>query len=283
MHVIAASLVENVPQLVLQYYFIFHLELVTGIVVLSFLSSIFNLLNTVFSVIVFFILHRNQVEIPFTLNVSWSKKHNKLQTALAVALEEAQQIQNDHVDALESASRGKRDLDPFTQCGRRKELSKLLSQINVDNEKPLKFEITASKKDESRCTLFGVFVTRKDSSRALVRTRNHQFESFMDRELQIKEAVISAFKLDPEYTDQFVFSVSITQTSSVSSSDRAKLGVDGLRHFKVTKDIISAIRQEMTVVLNAEDAESENIPPPQTAVEMTSAEVTDTNAQGSEQ
>ena len=159
---------------------------------------------------------------------------------------------------------------PFTQCGRRKELTELLSQINVGNVKPLKFEITASQKDESRCTLYGVFIAEQTAtSRARARTRGDVFESFMERERQIKEAVVRAFKLVPEYTNMFAFTVSITRTRSVTSTERAKLTVDGLRYFKVSKDVVSVVRQLMAEVLKEEAVETTYSPPRQHMVEMT--------------
>ena len=239
--VIATVLAENVPQLALQYYFIFHLNLATNVVVISFVNSVFNVLNVVMSLAIFYILHRNQVETPFTLNVSWRKQGDEL------------------IDALDEASRGKSDLDPLTQCGRRRKLAVLLGQINVGTPDPLKFEILSSSKHESGCTLSAVFVSEQTAStRARARSEGDIFARFLEQEEQIKEAVITAFELDPVYTEKFAFSVSITRTTSVSPAERAKLTVDGLRFFKVSKDVISAARQQMTVVLSemmeAEDA-----------------------------
>ena len=122
-HVIATVLIENVPQLAIQYYIIFLMGLTTNIVILSFISSIFNVLNVVMSMAIFYILYRNQREIPFTINLSWSKQGDEL------------------IDALEAASKSEVDLDPSTQCGRRRKLRASLSRINVGTPEPLKFEI----------------------------------------------------------------------------------------------------------------------------------------------
>merc|ERR550532_3014726 len=48
-HVLATVLAENIPQLCLQYYFMFKLNLATSIVIVSFISSIFNILRAILS------------------------------------------------------------------------------------------------------------------------------------------------------------------------------------------------------------------------------------------
>ena len=141
-HVIATVLAENAPQLALQYYFMFKLDVINSIVIVSFMSSIFNILLVIMSMIVFLILYRNQKEVPFTVNISWKR------------------IGFDSVADLEHEGTRKTDFDPFSRCGRRRELSKELEALNVDHG-ALKFEVLSTQKHRSSATIYGVFVTEQ--------------------------------------------------------------------------------------------------------------------------
>merc|ERR550532_829667 len=72
-HVVATVIIENVPQLYLQYEFMFKFGVVNGIVIASFLSSIFNILLAMMNAAVFWILHRHRVDIPFSIMIAWKK------------------------------------------------------------------------------------------------------------------------------------------------------------------------------------------------------------------
>merc|ERR1719203_2566152 len=63
-------LAENAPQLALQSYFLFQLEIVNAVVLISWFSSIFSILLAIMSVAVFYILNRGQIEVPFTTKLS---------------------------------------------------------------------------------------------------------------------------------------------------------------------------------------------------------------------
>ena len=70
-HVIATVFAENIPQIALQYYFMFKLGLPTTIAMVSFGSSIFNIFLTMMNVAVFYILNRDRAETPFTILLTW--------------------------------------------------------------------------------------------------------------------------------------------------------------------------------------------------------------------
>merc|ERR1719295_430770 len=219
-HVMTTVLIENVPQLMLQYWFMFEMNLGGSIVVISFISSIFNILRALTSAAIFWILHRNQTEVPFTITLSWTKKGDSSPTA-----------------ALEAKSVTKGDLNPFCQCGRRTALAIALGEINVVDGESMKFEILSSQKQQSSCTLCGVFLSENTvNARARAQTEGDTFSNFMDREREIDEAVISAFDLDPVYCSKFIFTVKMTRSSSTSPEERAKLALDILREFKVSAE-----------------------------------------------
>ena len=231
------------PQLALQYYFMFEMNLGGNIVVISFISSIFNILRALTSAAIFWILHRNQTEVPFTINLSWKKKGSSSHTAV-----------------LEAASVTKGDLDPFTQCGRREALAIALGEINVIDGKSMKFEILSSQKQQSSCTLCGVFLSEHTvKARARDQTEGDVFSNLMDREREIEEAVISSFDLDPVYCSKFMFTVTMTRSTATSPGERAKLALDILREFKVSADVISMAESQINrAMANETDIGSNN-------------------------
>merc|ERR1719474_1549718 len=119
-HVSATVLTENCPQIALQYYFLFELNLVTSVAVISFTTSVFNVLLCIVTYAVFHILHRHQTEIPFKMVVSWTR----ISTSVG-------------------------NVRPFNQCGRRRHLARVLEAI--DSSSSFKFEILSSKKVASGC------------------------------------------------------------------------------------------------------------------------------------
>ena len=219
----------------LQYYFMFEMNLGGNIVVISFISSIFNILRALTSAAIFWILHRNQTEVPFTITLSWTKNGKSSPSA-----------------PLEATSVTKNELDPYTQCGRRKALAKSLGEINVIDGKSMKFEILSSEKQQSSCTLCGVFLSEQTvNARAHAQTVGDVFSNLMDREREIEEAVINAFDLDPVYCSKFNFTVNMTRSNATSPEETIKLVLDILRHWKVSADFISKVQDEMNKAMAA--------------------------------
>ena len=219
----------------LQYYFMFEMNLGGSIVVFSFISSIFNISRSLTSAAIFWILHRNQSEVPFTITLSWTKKGDSSLSA-----------------PLEATAVTKVKSDPFSQCGRRKALAKSLGEINVVDGESMKFEILSSQKQQSSCTLCGVFLSENTvSARARAQTEGDSFSNFMDREREIEEAVIRALDLDPKYCSEFKFTVRISRSTAISPAERAKLALDGLREFKVPADVISMVKTQINKAMAA--------------------------------
>ena len=207
----------------------FKMNLGGTIVVISFISSIFNIFLALTSAVIFWILHRNQSEVPFTITLSWTKQGNRSPSA-----------------PLEAASLTKNELDPFSQCGRRKALAEALGAINVFDGKSMKFEILSSEKQQSSCTLSGVYLSEHTvKARARAQTEGDVFSNFMDRESEIEEAVISAFDLDPVYCSKFKFTVKMYRSTASSPEERAKLALDILREFKVSAEAISTVESQI--------------------------------------
>ena len=179
-HVLATVLAENIPQIVLQYIFLFELKLVTTIVLVSFASSVFNILLCIMTSVVFYLLHRNEAEVPFTILISWTPTCSP--SGAGVWRKEAVQP--------------KGGLDPYNQCGRRDALGELLGEITLGDGESFKFEILASKKVDSGCLLFGTMVCSQIAVDCGV------FSKFMEKEPQIRAAVLTAFELDPVFVNK---------------------------------------------------------------------------------
>ena len=208
------------------------LNIFTNIVIVSFVSSIINILMCVMNAAVFYVLHRKQTDTPFTILVSWKRK------------DYGQQAQ--HVMTLEKVTKRKNDgLDPFSRCGHRKYLSFLLTRCASDDGS-LKCQVAASKKLESGCTLFGVFVSDPSAGARAV-------SDFMRTKKQkVHDEVMKAFGFHPEYSDEFDFKVVMRPTTS-SSVEKAKLAMDALRDFDVPKPLRTQVQAHLEEVLDRED------------------------------
>jgi len=231
-HVIATVLMENAPQVVLQYVCLFELNLSGAIVIVSFMSSVFNILMAIVSTIVFHILHRKHMDIPFTINILWRRK---------LAQGGLSPLSLSHTLSLESPSVGTDALDPYYECGRRSKLAELLGQMNLGGGKPMKFEILSSKQQQSGAILFGVFVAEQSTAA----NEGDLFADLVDpeNEREIKKAVIKALELGSMYGAKFVFKICISRTIHISVRERAKLILNGLRDFKAPPDLMSAVQQ----------------------------------------
>ena len=218
--VLATVLAENIPQIVLQYIFLFELKLVTTIVLVSFASSVFNILLCIMTSVVFYLLHRNEAEVPFTILVSWTPT-GSLSGAGAWRKEAVQP---------------KGGLDPYNQCGRRDALGELLGEITLGDGESFKFEILASKKVDSGCLLFGTMVCSQIAVDCGV------FSKFMEKEDQIRAAVLTAFELDPVFVNKFNFTMTVSKSTESSATDRVQSAIETLRSLDASPDILSLVQ-----------------------------------------
>ena len=211
----------------------FELNLVTTVVLVSFISSIFNILMAIMRTAVFLILHRNQADTLFTITLEWTKK------------------------ALQIRPENDGDLNPFSRCGRRHLLAETLSKIHVSNDQPLKFEILSSEERSSSCVLYGVYVSEKNTgSRSLQRASSggDLFARFLEKEEEIKGAVMTAFGLDVDFVDHFKFDVAIARTLKVSPEEQIAMAIDTMRYFAVSPRVLSDVQKEMEEGMAAMEA-----------------------------
>ena len=187
-------------------------------VIASFISSIFNILMALMSSAVFWILHRNQADVPFTITLKWNQRNA----------------------AIASTTKSPPKMDPFSQCGRRKKLAKLLSKIPVKGEL-LKFEILSSTEQSSGCLLSGVFVSEQSIG---AESEDDLFSEFMGKYGDIKDSVMEAFKLN-NFTNDFHFDISIARSSKTSPEKRLKLAVETMRYFNVPDDMVVTVQRQM--------------------------------------
>ena len=225
-HVVATVLAENVPQIALQYYFMFGLGLATNIVIISFVTSIFNILQAIMSVVVFYILYRNQVDIPFTITILWKKTARTL-----------------------GAGTNDKELSPFSRCGRRSKLAQLLGRIDLGDAESLKFEVLTSTKLTSGCLLY---CTMRSTQDAAVQVVGGKFDDFTARKQAIDDAVMRAFGFGPEYLCRFAFNIAVTRSTASSLEQRVKWTIATLIECKIPEDAISAIQRQMDSVLEAQ-------------------------------
>merc|ERR1712228_43204 len=114
--ILLTTFLENVPQLIIQSICIWKLEIITFTVIIASLSSVFNILLSIMSTIISRVTHKNQKEIPLTINLSWIIKEERVTV-----------------------------LDPFSKVGKRECLEETLRSMNTDDH-PFDFEILSSNK-----------------------------------------------------------------------------------------------------------------------------------------
>ena len=232
-HVVATVMMENVPQIVLQYYFLFVLELHTATAFISLVSSIFNILLSILSVVVFHFLHRNQTEKAFSILMLWTKKEAQSESA-----------------GMTEGGESKSDLDPFARCTRRSELGKSLKRISEMN-----FEILATKKLENGCLFHGVCVSENSvTAEARRKSTGGTFADFMSQQKQIQNAVESAFGLDDAaYSERFTFSVTISESTQSTRADKVKLVMDGLEELKASQETLAVVQESIAMQATGDD------------------------------
>ena len=227
-HVLSTLMMENLPQLALQAFVIFHLNISSTIILISFCSSVFNVMMNILTAAVFFVLHRNQNDSKFQILVSWSAKMGSVQLGGNLSMTRPQAT--------------KPNLDPFSRTGRRKTLAKELDLIKFTGSNSAKFEITASERHSEGYVLYGVmqFDAGNQSASALLAT-------FMQKENEILGAIISAFGYSPDFTNQFDFHIGVSHFDVSSREDKVKMVSNLLTELGADKRTIRTSLSGITV------------------------------------
>ena len=170
--------------------------------VISFASSVFNVMMNILTAAVYIVLHRNENEMKFNILVSWTANG---QNAASSAGPKAP---NSEIQSL----------SPFTRTGRRVTLAKELDLIQFGGSKSVHFEVMASKPLNDSYELFGVmqFDEQNESAAGLL-------ANFMEKEDEILAAIIEAFGYYPDFTDRFTFSIGVSRSDASSRADKMKL------------------------------------------------------------
>jgi len=186
------TFLENVPQVAIQLYFVFTFGLVTDVVIVSTLSSLCNIILTIKSSIISHVTSKDVHEFPFTLNLSWK---------------------------LRGVSRiGAVANDPFQRVGRRSALAKELFRVSGDST-PFDFELLAANRTMTGAAIYGT-VRMEDQ---VCVNEEREANLFFQDTVQIKEAVIRAFRYRSEFTSIYDFDVKVTtRKSRFSVSDQVQ-------------------------------------------------------------
>ena len=202
-HLASTLLLENLPQLGIQGFVIFHLNVSGTIVVLSFASSVFNVMVSILTAVVFIILHRNESESKFTILVSWMRRQGIPDSVGRPSLEPNGPAPK---------------LNPFSRTGRRVTLAKELALIDFGGSKSTHFEIMSAKKQNESYLLYGVmqFDNGSESAAGLL-------AKFMDKTKGIKRAIIKAFEYDAVFMKEYRFNIEISGEEMCSRSEKIEL------------------------------------------------------------
>ena len=222
-HVLSTLIMENLPQLAVQAFVVFKLKISSTVILISFASSVFNVMMSVLTAAVYVVLHRNQNDSKFTILVSWSAKMGSLRVGGNLGAIRRQTMTD---------SNSTPHLNPFSRTGRRRTLAKQLGLIKFHGSNSVKFEILASEKHCDGYLLYCVMQSDAENQSAATLLAN-----FMDKEKEILRAIINAFGYSPHFTNDFAFQIEISQSDLSSRADKVKmvsnllteLGVDKLR------------------------------------------------------
>ena len=225
-HVLSTVMLENLPQLCVQGFLIFYLGINSTIVLVSFSSSIFNILMSILTAVVHFVLNRGQNDSKFTILLSWTQRSKNLYAVLG--------------STRKQTTSG--SLDPFLETGRRVSLATELSKITFGASKTMSFEILATTKQVSSCLIHGVMQFDKDSE-----SDSCVFASFKDKRIEIKAAIIRAFKYHPRFTNVLDFAIEIHRKNVSSREEEAQLTVDMMTKLGAPASFIAQFQDHLRV------------------------------------
>lgn len=216
---------------------------------------------SILTAITYCIFQKQREEVPFTITLSWTPRNDGRASSIPLGA------------PLEKLN-GK-ELDPFNQCGQRKALTMALGAINVSKDQMENIEILSSQKHKSCATLYGVFGQEQSvNARVRAHSEGDTFSHFMDKQSDIRDAVISAFNLNPMYCSKFIFTISITRSNAICAAKRAQLALDTLRDLQVPRHMVSPVEEYIKKLLedlgDAEGAEESRIIRHQATVHMRS-------------
>eukprot|EP01083_Nonionella_stella_P316992 1152286_1 len=178
------AFLQNLPNLLIQLYFIVELRVVTYTVIISNASTLFNLLlNVCIGVIVCVTrTSKDQQEVPFTIHVTWIPR--------------AKGKEEEKVDFMQLD-------DPYQSFGNRRKLSLELNQLYDAME----FEILSSesgRREMNNANIYGVVKIDRTS-----RNKQKEIDTFLNEKEALTEAMISAFGYEGYFTDKYRFIVTI--------------------------------------------------------------------------
>eukprot|EP01084_Bolivina_argentea_P228394 385737_1 len=214
-HVAFTVLIENLPQFIIQMYFVFYLELMTTTVIISSLSSIFNILFIVMSTLILFVSNKHQQEFVFTIKLSWEKQkkiiNNQIQKNIVVTNKRGREIVV-------------KNLDPYSRLGRRKKLAKEMTQINRAHY-PFEFEILSSDTRTYGALIYGVIKVPN-----ILDNKQEKINEYFKRKERVQKAIFDAFEYETLFANKFKFNMDILCNYEHQSKNDKDLVVIELMH-----------------------------------------------------
>jgi len=191
-HLIGTVLMENIPQLIMQGFFMFDLNIYTNTVLISFISSVVNVVLSIKTDVDKCLANQNLSESPFTILLNWRGTGKESMVPV----------------------------DPYTRTGRRRALSKNLSAITYGTGGSVSVQITSCKPHPGSTAICGVL--EFDGN---IDNMHDVFERFEQKKEEIEFAVLRSFGLNSEYMAQYglEFDIGIAQNSVMSRSERIEM------------------------------------------------------------
>lgn len=228
-HLIGTVLMENIPQLAMQGFFMFHLGVYTDTVLISFISSVINVVLSIKTEITQCLANQNLSESPFTIFLSWNR--DGLGSENGVSPRSPEHSRKFH-----------------QQTGRRKALSEALSAINYDISGALTIEIMTAESKTGGTMLYGVihFDGNVDSAKGI-------FDRFKSRKSIILKEIKRIFDLEAvtkSLSGHFAFDIEINQSSGSSRAEKVDLAMELLNELDVDRALLSQVETAITGATN---------------------------------
>jgi len=100
-HVVCVILLRNIPLFVIECYFMFNLGIYSAIVIIGFLATMFSMAVSAVMMLDFCVINKRQIELPFTIQVSWEKRRDGMGTLRdGDGMEQDEDDEKETIDAM---------------------------------------------------------------------------------------------------------------------------------------------------------------------------------------
>lgn len=253
-HVVCVLLLRNIPLFVIECYFMFNLGIFSAIVIIGFLATMFSIAVSAVMMLNFYVINKRQIELPFTIQVSWEKRRdlNTLHSANGDGDGIDDDDEKETHDAMVAATSSRKKIPdkdawwrvkeepkedipsqhPLRQMGRRNALAveledAFMAKLDPFGDNRVGVEVMSTTKQNMQSVLVHAAIYGMGpESAGMVREIVANLEEKDSKEL-ITEAVMKALVLKP-FDKEMAFTVNVWSKVAPSALIRDSSTTDGL-------------------------------------------------------